>query len=161
MVTQDECFYWLRGEWKVHWWISYILSLWFHVLLCSRGSVHTLLVVDSDDGLVLSLFQWQRTTRETKSAFLSTLKLLRVEFMPFESLSLLLQTRSCTSFLAEFKSLMNIVKYQIGLKRFVSANILDPKALPTTPFLFNFQSCCLFLDMSWNWLNKFVSLSIM
>lgn len=27
MVTEDECFYWLRGEWKVHWWIEYILSL--------------------------------------------------------------------------------------------------------------------------------------
>lgn len=123
----------------------------------SRGSVHALLMVDSDYGLVLSLFQWQRTTRETKSAFLSTLRLLKVEFMPFEPLSLLLQTCWCTSFwlqpliilvLLTNSNLTNIVKYQIGLKMFVSANIADPRAFFL--FLFNFQSCCLFLDISGN-----------
>lgn len=102
-------------------------------------------MVDSDYGLVLSLFQWQRTTRETKSAFLSPLRLLKVEFMPFEPLSLLLQTCSCTSFwlqpliilvLLTNSNLTNIVKYQIGLKMFVSANILDPIAFPRFCLIF-------------------------
>lgn len=115
------------------------------MLLCSRASVHTLLMVDSDYGLVLSLFQWQRTTRETKSAFFSTLRLLKVEFMPFEPLSLPLQTWSCTSFwlqpliilvLLTNSNLTNVVKYQIGLKMFVSANIWDPIAFPCFCLIF-------------------------
>lgn len=39
-VTEDECFHWLRGEWKVRWRIEYFIFFLFHVeesvAVCAR-----------------------------------------------------------------------------------------------------------------------------